>query len=497
MPRQEQESTIIKPREVRLGGTPETKSKLQTGYIWVAIGVLLTAFVLVSLMFLTPPEPTPVAVEQMPPQSPTTTQSTAPQAPTPMQVERERQARETARDLVKRFTELELELQDEWKIQNWGGDDLTEAREIVLAAEQDFADAQFEQALAGYTSGVARLEEMRSDARDAYNQALKRALDALAARDGASAEAALREAARYQPQGAIIEAGRKRLAQLDELSKLIADAERAESEGELARAIDLAEQARKLDAATQGIDQMLRRLRQARLDRRFRDTLAKGYAALDEQDYSAAQGLFEAALSMKPNNPAAEQGLEQARTDSANTRIQSGLAEAQALADTEDWDAAISAFNKVRQIDASLREANEGLAQAQARKMLDAALSDMIGAPGRLADDEKLAQAKALLARATQVQVRGERIDQQQRRLDQQIRYASEPASVTLLSDGLTDVRLQYKGDLGKFTSRTLKLRPGDYLVRGGRDGYRDVRFVAQVVAGRQQIEVICVEPIE
>ena len=80
--------------------------------------------------------------------------------------------------------------------------------------------------------------------------------------------------------------------------------------------------------------------------------------------------------------------------------------------------------------------------------------------------------------------------------LSEQIRYASQPAPVTLVSDGYTDVRLQYNGDLGRFSSKQLRLRPGSYLVQGGRDGYRDIRFVLNVVPGPQQIEVICVERI-
>lgn len=497
MPRQEQESTIIRPREVRLGGDPDSKSKLHSGSIWVLIGVLLVALVLVALMFLTPPKPAPIKADQIGSQMPTIPQRTSPETPTPMQVERERQVREAARELVKRFTELELELEDEWNVPGWGSDDLAEARELVLEAERAFGESEFEQALEGYNSAVARLEKMRGDARDAYNQALARTLSALAARDGETAVEALGEAARYQPDSAIIEAGRKRLSRLDELIKIFADAERAESDGKIDRAIGLAEQARRLDPATQGIDQMLRRLRQARVDRKFRDTLAKGYAALDEQDYSVAQEHFDTALSMKPNNPAAEQGLAQALTDSANRRIQSGLADAQAFVDAEKWDAAISSFNRVREVDASLREANEGLAHAEARHALDLALADMISAPGLLADDRQLTQAKQLLAQAKQLRARGERIDQQQQRLEEQIRYASTPVSVTLLSDGLTDVRLQYKGDLGRFTSRTLELRPGNYLVHGGRDGYRDVRFIAQVAPGNRHIEVVCAEPIE
>ena len=43
-------------------------------------------------------------------------------------------------------------------------------------------------------------------------------------------------------------------------------------------------------------------------------------------------------------------------------------------------------------------------------------------------------------------------------------------------SDNLTRVTLYKVGELGYFTSKSLSLRPGNYVAVGRRDGYRDVR---------------------
>ena len=486
---------VIKPRKVSLGGTRETTSKPRMGHVWLAIVVLVVATGLVGLMVLLPPKPTPVTLEPTQPTAPAPVR-TATQIPTPLQVEREKRAREEAASLVKRFTELELELEDAWQVHAWGGDALQQARQTVLDAERTYADSQFDEAIEGYKRGVSALVEILAEAEATYHAALERAFSALDSRDASQALDALETASIYQPQSAAVATGRKRLSRLDELIELLADAESAESGGRFADAIRLAQKARSIDPATEGVDQVLRRLRQASLDRRFRETLAAGYEALDNLDFPVAESHFERALGMKPSDPAAQQGFDQARTDSANRRIQSGLADAQAHVESENWEAAILAFNAVRQIDASLREASEGLADAHARKQLDDALKAMLAAPGRLADEARLSEAKSLLAAAESVRPRGARLDEQQRLLGEQIRYASQPASVTLVSDGYTDIRLQYHGDLGRFSSQKLFLRPGSYFVHGGRDGYRDIRFVLDVVPGTQQIEVICVERI-
>ena len=487
---------VIKPRQVLLGGTRETTSNLRMGYVWLAIVVLVVATGLVGLIVLLPPKPISVTLEPTQPTTPAPVRTTATQSPTPMQIEREKRAREEAGTLVKRFTELELELEDAWQVQAWGADALQQARQTVLDAEHTYADSEFDEAIEGYKRGVSAIEELLAQAQASYHAALERAFSALDSRDASQASDALEEASIYQPESAAVAMGRKRLARLDELIELLAGAESAESNGRFADAIQLAEKARSIDPATEGVDQVLRRLRQASLDRRFRETLAEGYEALDDLDFQAAESHFDRALGMKPGDPAAQQGLDQARTESANRRIQSGLADAQVHVESENWEAAILAFDGVRQIDASLREASEGLADARARKQLDDALKAMVAAPGRLADETRLSEAKSLIARAESVNPRGARLDEQQRMLSEQIRYASQPAPVTLVSDGYTDVRLQYNGDLGRFSSKQLRLRPGSYLVQGGRDGYRDIRFVLNVVPGPQQIEVICVERI-
>ena len=65
-------------------------------------------------------------------------------------------------------------------------------------------------------------------------------------------------------------------------------------------------------------------------------------------------------------------------------------------------------------------------------------------------------------------------------------------------SDNLTSVVIYKVGPLGAFTSRTVELRPGTYVVVGTRDGYRDVRRNVRVDAAGSgaPISVRCEEPI-
>ena len=490
------EPEVIQPRKVTLGGASDSEARFQFKYVWILGATGLVALLLVALIMLVPQAPIQDHTPLVEPQASSTPRTRAVEVPTPLQMERQRRAREEANEFVKRFTELEIKLEDEWNVQAWGEQAFREARDLATQAESVFADESYQEALAGYAQGVSSLEALLSDAQVQYEQQVSQAISALNRRDAETATQALQEAALYQPESAVIEAGRRRLENLDELIALFEQASDAEAEARFNDAIKLMQDARALDPSTQGVSDFLRRLRQSSLDVRFRKILAEGYGALDQQDFESAEESFREALGLKPGDPGAQQGLEEALTGESNRNIQSGLAKAAEYVQAEDWELAALSFLQVRIIEPSLSEANEGIAYARMRTELDDALNAMIGSPGRLADDRQFAEAKDLLARSNQITLAGPRLTEQRQTLAGQIDFASQSAQVHLLSDAETDVRLQYHGDLGRFEQRTLALRPGRYLVQGGRDGYRELRFEIDVLPGEQSVEVICSERI-
>ena len=490
------EPEVIQPRKVTLGGASDSEARFQFKYVWILGATGLVVLLLVTLIMLAPQAPIQDPTPSAEPQAPSTPRTRPVEVPTPLQMERQKRALEEANELVKRFTELEIELEDEWNVLAWGEQAFDEARDLANTAEGAFAEESYEEAIEGYAEGVSSLEGLLSEAQEQYQQKLSEAIEALNRRDAETADQALATAALYQPKSAMVEAGRRRLEALDEVITLLDQAAEAESESNFSEAIRLAERARSIDPSTQGVADYLRRLRQLSLDVQFRRILAQGYAALDEHDFETAEEAFRKALGMKPGDPGAQQGLDQALTSRANENIQSGLAQAAEYAELENWEQAILAFDRVRQIDSSLSEASEGIAYARMRKELEDALLAMTGSPGLLADERQFAEANALLIRSRQISASGPRLRQQRETLAEQINIASQPAQLLLLSDSETDVRLQYHGDLGRFKQKTLTLRPGRYLIQGGRDGYREVRFEVDVVPGAQSVEVICAEPI-
>jgi hypothetical protein len=75
---------------------------------------------------------------------------------------------------------------------------------------------------------------------------------------------------------------------------------------------------------------------------------------------------------------------------------------------------------------------------------------------------------------------------------------ARVPVTVTLNSDGLTNVTIFRVSELGEFQTQTLNLNPGSYTAVGVRSGYRDVRteFTVPFSGEEPIITVICNEPV-
>ena len=137
------------------------------------------------------------------------------------------------------------------------------------------------------------------------------------------------------------------------------------------------------------------------------------------------------------------------------------------------------------------------LLRATPRADLDTRLEKIPEERDRLIDARIMRLAQESLAEAMMIVNPGSRLTSQIARAQETITYASTPVSVTMTSDGLTDVTLLRVKRLGTLAEQTLSLRPGLYTAVGIRNGYRDVRVKFEVRPNqRNAVEVRCVEPI-
>jgi hypothetical protein len=127
-------------------------------------------------------------------------------------------------------------------------------------------------------------------------------------------------------------------------------------------------------------------------------------------------------------------------------------------------------------IDANMLGAQQGRSAARARATLDQQLEQALARADRFNDDAIAVPAQRLVNEAAALPAPGPVLRGQIERLKAQLAVAARPVAVQFESDNQTTVVIYKVARLGMFSSRSVELRPGSYVVVGTRDGYRDVR---------------------
>ena len=225
--------------------------------------------------------------------------------------------------------------------------------------------------------------------------------------------------------------------------------------------------------------------------------MTAGYGALAAQGFDQAETQFRNAARLIPGAPEPASALaevDQARTQSTLLRLKESGMQAEG---EERWADAVALYEQALEIDALMLFATEGTVRAMPRADLDTRLEKIPEERDRLIDARIMRLAQESLAEAMMIVNPGSRLTSQIARAQETITYASTPVSVTMTSDGLTDVTLLRVKRLGTLAEQTLSLRPGLYTAVGIRNVYRDVRVKFEVRPNqRNAVEVRCVEPI-
>jgi hypothetical protein len=236
---------------------------------------------------------------------------------------------------------------------------------------------------------------------------------------------------------------------------------------------------------------------ETQLDEGLGTNLSLGLEALRSGDLAAASAALEQAAASGADLPEVLELRRQVELALVEQTVSQGLLSARQQETSEEWSAAAASYGAVVAADPLLASALKGQERALARARLDAQLERTLAAPERLTTDAVLSEARDLLDRADAVTNKGPRLDEQVARLGRLIDRYDQVVTITLQSDGRTEVMLQRVGALGSFESKQLRLRPGRYTAIGRRDGYRDTRQVLEVSPdGATTFQVSCTQEI-
>ena len=380
----------------------------------------------------------------------------------------------------------------------WGGAEWLEGQRLAGLGDAQFLDRDFAAAAATLTRAAQHFDKLASDAPEALAAALQAGQAAFARADQPAALAAYERALLIHPGDPAATRGLARSQQLDDILRAMSEGATREAAGDVSAARDSYVGVLRQEADWAPARAALRRLDAGRAASDFERAMAQGLGAVAGGRATDARRALNRALALRPGDPGARSAMEQLDTAERLSRLASLQAEAEALAGQERWADAAAKYRALLGLDPTLAAATSGLATAEARAKLHERLEQQLSNGERFNDDKVVAVAQAVVAEAETVTNRGPGLIGQVTQLKALLAAAAQPLPVQFASDSLTRVVIYKVGELGMFTTRTVELRPGTYVVVGTRDGYRDVRRTVKVAAAGnpEPITVRCEEMI-
>ncbi len=366
----------------------------------------------------------------------------------------------------------------------WGGADYQSATNALAAGDAAYAEREYIAAAEHFAKAPPLLNALEKRAGEALKEYLQAGAKALEQGRSEDAKAAFGLASKIEAGNQLAAQGLKRAGTLDEVLKLVADAERLEKEGDVNAAVANFRKALALDAQTPRAAEGVARIEARLAGDAFASAMARGFGALASADYAHARSAFEAARKIRPDAPEIGQALRQIEQEQRTGVIAAKLTTAQRLEAEERWSDALKEYRAVIELDSTIAAANEGVARTSPRAALNEQLELYLTQPERLFSQPVRAAARDTLARANSIANPGELLRKQIATLTDWVARADVPVPIALQSDNLTQVTIYRVGELGAFAQRSLELAPGSYTVVGTRPGYRDVRRQINVAPG-------------
>jgi tetratricopeptide (TPR) repeat protein len=167
------------------------------------------------------------------------------------------------------------------------------------------------------------------------------------------------------------------------------------------------------------------------------------------------------------------------------------IASAQSFEKKEDWQQALSQYQKALQQDGTQVTAKLGKIRSEARYALEKRIQAILDNPIDLGKQRNKINALEVLTDARGIKKRGPKLSKQISHLESVLKAAEQVIKVELISDSMTLVSLIKQGskriELGRFEKKNLALKTGKYVLIGIRSGYQDVRVELELFGGQQQ----------
>lgn len=383
--------------------------------------------------------------------------------------------RKEAQDVLAELLAKQGEL-EELDIAQWGQPDYDAALEQASIGDDYYRSQDFELARGSYALGRDALVALLESVPVVVSQILIDAQKAFESGDSETAFAKYDLALLLDPASEAASIGLQRSDTLDEVVALLADADGLFEAGDLEVARGKYQQALNLDNYNDHARARVGDTAALITENEFSKIMSAGYLLLEGGEPEQAIAAFQRATGLGIHEEQALAAITQTENEIANTEInQIQVVIFQAETD-EQWQSAVTEYDKVLAIDSNLLFATDGRDYADKRARLNTLLVDAIDNPERFAEEAVFEQTLDVYYTGRAIEPPGPVLVRQLDALQLLLENSQVEIDIQLVSDMFTDVTLLRIASLGKFETQSVSLKPGRYVAVGRRAGYREVR---------------------
>ncbi|WP_371373042.1 tetratricopeptide repeat protein [Thalassotalea aquiviva] len=405
--------------------------------------------------------------------------------------------RKQAQEILAKVLEKQ-KLLEQKQIKSWAETEYQQALSMATEGDLLYRTQKFEQAIATYQQVLDNLTSMESQFEQKFDYYLQSGLDAISNKNAALAEQHLIIASNIKPEDERARKALYRSSVLNQVLALVTQGINALDAQELTNAQNLFQQAYTLDPDSALVQQKLAETDQALKDKAYSKAMSEGFRLLSQNQHAKAIAAFNTAQKIKPQQSDPAQAIAQARNRNKVSFIDFNLNQASEHENQERWQQALEHYQNILAKDDTIVAAKIGKIRTSARAKLDQELSQIIANPNRLTDESVFNHANVMYQEAQKIAQPGVKLTRQLNEINTLFAALKVPVALKIESDNKTQVRLYRVGHLGNFASKELTLEPGDYTLVGSRDGYRDVRKNITLMPKSQgnRVVIACVDKV-
>ena len=419
------------------------------------------------------------------------------------------QARSDSQTILANLLDSKKSLENK-NVLNWAAEQYQTALDVAAKGDDLYQNHNYTAAIEQYQTAVDQMDGIYNLLPKLITSLISEGQNALDTGKSALAMETFNRILKLDENNMEATLGLDRATKLDQVLEIIALAEADEADYQesfkIEHLYDAEKQlqiAKSIDVYFKPIDKALIRVQSAIIDRKFQLEMTKAYQALFTKQYAKARVAFAKALKIKPDDKSAAFAQQQALASDTTSSIAGLLNRAKVFEQQEEWASAFNNYQTVLQRDVNQVDAKFGKIRAGARNKLDNNIRTILKDTLAFSRTEIKHQAKLVLKDANAIRNKGSKLSYQISQLDKALAVSEESIKVSLISDSQTEVSFQKLGSknikLGTFAKKNMALKPGRYIARGVKLGFKDVLAEIEIMPNKQVIQtftVVCDEPL-